>query len=126
MKKIIFIIGVFFFLIACRKDIDKVDTNYEGDWYGTPDTSIHSAFSKHAELNIDSQSHMNYQGFNSNGESTNEFAGTAKVKGNTIHVSGVLFGHSFTIISSPTQINTTHYHWTMTLDGPDGTMPYYR
>jgi len=126
MKKVILIAVVFFFLIACRKDIDKVDKNYVGDWLGTPDTSISTTADKYALLKINSQSNLSYEGYNAIGEHTYNFGGTAKVKGNSIHVKGMLYGHYFTIISPPTQINSPKYHWMMILDGPDGTMPYYR
>ena len=130
MKKLIPIIAVFFFFISCRKDIIEVNKDYEGNWYGTPDTSVHTASSKHAYLKIDSQSNLSYQGYSSRGgEHTLSFGGTAKIKKNIIYVKvkGIFYvDRSFTIISPPTQINASNYHWTMKLDGPDGTMPYYK
>ncbi len=126
MKKLIPIIVVFFFF-SCRKEIIVVDKNYEGNWLGTPDTSVNITSNKYVDLKIDSQSNLSYQFYSSRGgERGLNFGGKAKVKNNNIHVSGILFGHSFTIISPPTQINASNYHWTMTLDGPDGIMPYYK
>ncbi len=124
MKKLIPIIAVFFFF-SCRKDIITVDKDYEGNWYGTLDTTVNTPMAVHSNLKIDSQNNLSYQGYNSSGETTFEFNGTAKIRGNVIHVKGIP-SHRFTIISQPTQINASKYHWSMTLKGPDGSMSYYK
>lgn len=128
MKRLIPIIVVFFLIISCRKEIIDVNSDYEGNWFGTADTSVHTSDSEHAVLNIDLQSHLDYKSYNQMGEIKHEFNGTAKVKNNNLYVrnKGVLLSHHFTIISPPAQINSSQYHWTMKLDGPDGTLPYYR
>ncbi len=126
MSKLIPIIA-FFFFFSCRKDIIAVDKDYEGNWFGTLDTSVNSIYMEHSYLKIDSQSNWSYESYNSRAETFYQFGGVAKIRGNIIHVNSIPLSHRFKIVSPLTQINTSKYHWTMTLKGPEGwVMSYYK
>ena len=124
MKKLITIIAVFFLFISCRKEIIEVSSDDEGHWFGDVAPTVHSI------LNIDSQSHLYYHGFNHRRETAFEFGGTAKLKNNTIYVG---IRPRFNIISPPTKIssspfpNNPNLHWTMKLRVPEGyDITFYR
>ncbi len=133
MKKLILILTISILFISCRKDIIKVNSDYEGNWTGVEDSNYNgsNAPSYYTTLNIDSQSNLNYCNY-SRGEKGLQFTGTAKIRHDIIHVRGILFGHSFTIISPPTKINSSPYlyqpnlHWAMKLKTPDGDLTFYR
>lgn len=128
MKYILYIVVTIFLLLflSCRKDALQVDENFEGDWFGILDTTNHSA-GEHSDLNINSNGKADYESYDSRGERVYIFGGKATISGNKLHISGIISGHNFTIVSFPFQINASNYQWKMILINPGGkTMPYYR
>ncbi len=131
MKKLIPLIVVFFLIISCNKGTDILDVNssYKGSWYGTKDSSNHSAWGERAVLNISSNSGLSFKSYNMAGDIVEEINGTATINGNVIKVKPPAIPYTFTVISPPSQINlntTGGYHWTMTLKSQFDTYPYYK